>query len=182
MQNSHTRRIVLIALLIALEIVLTRLLSFQPVPAMRISFGFIAIASMAVLFGPIYAGIGAAAADFLGFILVPPASGAPFFPGFTLTAFLMGVVYGVFLYKRAYAFWRICAAALIITIILQLGLDTIWLWIILEDGVAAMIPIRLVRTLIMAPMQIIALRFMMSERFKDIFGSHAKPPLDIDAA
>jgi ECF transporter S component (folate family) len=152
----NAKKIVTIALLIAMEIVLTRFLSIQT-PVIRISFGFIPIAMIAMMYGPIYGGIGAALADLTGVALFPIGA---FFPGFTLTAFLTGFVYGIFLHKQQKNLFRICAAVLIVTVCLNLGLDTLWIQILTGSGYLALIPVRIVRTLIMTPIQIMCIRII----------------------
>jgi len=127
---------------------------------------------MAMLFKPAYAGIGAAVADVVGFFIFRPAG--TFFPGFTLTAFLMGVTYWAFLRNYPVKMWRVCAAALIVTIGLNLILDTIWLTIILREGVVALIPQRVIRTAVMLPIQVVTIRFLVSERFRAILPMHKK--------
>ncbi|MDF2678515.1 MAG: hypothetical protein K0Q97_2867, partial [Bacillota bacterium] len=91
-----TQSLVLMGTLIAIEIVLSRFLSLSAWN-MRIGFGFVPLAIAAMLLGPVKAGIVGAVADIIGAILFPTGA---FFPGFTLTAFLKGVVYGLFLYKK----------------------------------------------------------------------------------
>jgi len=160
----NTKKIVVIALLIALEIILTRFLVIQT-PTLRLSLGFVPIAIMAIMYGPIYAGIGAALADIIGVSFFSPY---PLFPGFTLTAALTGIVYGLFLYnhhERHYGKIRIWIAVLIVTIILQFGLDTLWLQIITGDGFLALLPSRIIRTLIMVPVQLVAIHLIVSQRF-----------------
>ncbi|MCL2456792.1 MAG: folate family ECF transporter S component [Defluviitaleaceae bacterium] len=165
MKTSHTKKIVLIALLISMEIVLTRLFKIEFVPYSRLSLGFIPIALMGIFFGPVYAGIGAAVADFLGVLLF--AGGFPF-PGLTLSAFFTGIIYGLLLHKQPIKFWRICAAAYIVTVGLQLALDTYWLTFLFDYGYIGMIPLRVLRTAIMLPVQIICIRFVAGERFRKI--------------
>jgi ECF transporter S component (folate family) len=153
----------MIAMLVAVEIILTRFLSIQLLSiGLRISFGFIPIVIIAIMYGPVSAGIGAAIADFLGASLF--GYGAPF-PGFTATAFLAGIVYGLLLYNRPKTLPRICIAVAIVTVVLQLGFDTYWLTIILGDGYIALMPIRIFRTLVMLPLQIIGIRFLTHDRF-----------------
>jgi ECF transporter S component (folate family) len=149
------------AMLVALEIILTRFLSIQA-PGIRISIGFIPIVVIAILYGPVVAGIGAAIADLMGVVLF--GIGVPF-PGFTVTAFLAGIIYGLLLYNRPKTLFRICIAAVIVTVVLQLGFDTIWLTIILEDGFIALLPFRIIRTLIMIPVQIVCIRFITGDKF-----------------
>jgi len=161
MFNSNTKKIVLTAMLIALEIILTRFLSIQT-PIVRISFGFIPIVIIAIMCGPLFAGIGAAIGDIIGVSLF--SAFAPF-PGFTFTAFLAGVVYGLLLYKHHKSLLRICIAVIIVAVGLQFVLDTMWLVFFFERGFMALLPTRIIRTLIMLPMQIICIRFITQERF-----------------
>jgi len=161
---TNTKKIVVIALLIALEIILTRFLVIQT-PTMRLSLGFVPIALMAIMYGPIYAGIGAVLADIIGTSFFSPLT---LFPGFTLTAALIGIVYGLLLYNhhdRHYGKIRIWLAVLIVTIILQFGLDTFWLQIITGNGFLAILPTRIVRTLIMTPIQLVSILLILSEQF-----------------
>ena len=61
-QKSNTKRLVVLAFLIALEIILTRFCSIQT-PIVRIGFGFLPVAMMGILYGPIWAGRFAGHAD-----------------------------------------------------------------------------------------------------------------------
>ena len=95
--------------LVALEIVLARFCSIQAWN-LRIGFSFLPIAMASIRFGPIPAAMAASAADILGAVLFP-TTGA-YFPGFTLTAFLTGVIFGLCLYRRQTA-GHILAAVLL---------------------------------------------------------------------
>ena len=90
MSRFNTKTLVTTALLTALEIVLSRFLSIQT-QVTKIGFAFVPVVLAAVLLGPLEAGITAALGDFLGAMLFPTG---PFFPGFTLTAFLMAAAEG----------------------------------------------------------------------------------------
>lgn len=170
---KKTRVLVFIALFIAIEIVLTRFLSIQT-PIIRISFGFIPIALSAIMFGPIVGGVTAMLADLLGMMLFPRFA---YFPGFTLSALLGGITYGLFLYKKPNSIWRIALTVLTISVFIDLGLNTIWVtmmavkvpfwtawrdleintfWNTLVSNNASM-PIlisRLIKTTIMLPVQV----------------------------
>ena len=117
-----TRNISMMGLLIALEIVLSRFLSIST-PYTKIGFAFVPVAIAGILLGPLGAGIVGALADFLGAVLFPIGA---YFPGFTLTAFLMGLCYGVFL-KENQKFWRVLAAVAVHQLVLSLLLNTLWL-------------------------------------------------------
>ena len=91
-----TRMLTTLALLTAIEIVLSRFLSVNAWN-IKIGFSFVPVVVAAILYGPIAAGIVAALGDFVGAILFPIGT---YFPGFTLTAFLTGCVFGLFLHKK----------------------------------------------------------------------------------
>ncbi len=160
MKSTTTKKIAVTALLIAVEIILTRFISIQT-PILRVSFGFVPIAMVAMIYGPFYAGAGAAIADLIGVTIFPTGA---FFPGFTLTALLTGVVYGLLLRDNK-SLWRICLAALVVTIGLQLGLDTLWLKIITGKAYLALLPARALKAVLMAPVQVVVIRLVAGARF-----------------
>ncbi len=149
--HNKIRNILLVGLFIALEIILTRFLSVES-PIVRISFEFIPIAISAILFGPVTAGIGAAIADVLGMMIFPKG---PYFPGFTLSAFVSGFLYGIILYKKKITIMRTLAAVLAVIITCSLALNTIWLLFLTDKGAYAIITARLIKSLVFIPIQTI---------------------------
>lgn len=148
------RSISVIGLLMGLEIILTRFVAIET-PIVRISFGFLPIAIIAMLYGPWIAGAAAAMTDFMGIILFPKV--ALYFPGFTLSAFLVGVIYGLVLYKKPKTLERVIVAVLLTTLFVHLGLNTLWLKIILDKAIYVIFPARVVQNLILAPINCILL-------------------------
>ena len=110
-----------------------------------------------MLFGPLFGGIAAALADLVGMMLFPSG---PFFPGFTLTAFMTGAIYGLFLYKKPATLVQISLAVIVVTVVITLGLDTVWLWLITGQGIWAILPVRIIKALIMAPIQVAVIQAM----------------------
>ncbi|MDR1439835.1 MAG: folate family ECF transporter S component [Clostridiales bacterium] len=160
MSKISTRKLIQLAFLIACEIVLTRFCSINT-PIVRIGFGFLPVAVAGMLFGPLWAGGAAALGDIIGVVLFP--SGA-FFPGYTLTAFLTGFVYGALLHNKGG--WRRTALAVgIVALCWNLGLDTLWLYMITGKGYLALFPTRIVKSVLMAPLQIVALRLVSSRLY-----------------
>ena len=145
------KKLIQISLLIAIEVILTRFCSIQT-PIVRIGFGFLPIAIIAMMYGPLSAGIAYAIGDLLGVTLFPAGS---FFPGFTLTAFLTGITYGVFLYNKPKTWSRIVGAVLTVCLVLNLGLDTYWLSILMGQGYVALLPTRIIKAALMIPVQTI---------------------------
>jgi ECF transporter S component (folate family) len=147
---KRVRTLVFMALFIAMNIVLTRFLSITT-QIVRIGFGFLPIAFAGIMFGPLAAGVVAAVADVVGVMLFPAG---PFFAGFTLSAFLGGVIYGLFLHKKP-TITRTILAVLLIRIFIDLGLNTLWLSMLYGKGWMVLISTRLIASAIMLPIQVI---------------------------
>ncbi|MDR0570902.1 MAG: folate family ECF transporter S component [Clostridiales Family XIII bacterium] len=141
--------LVIIAFLIALEVVLSRMVSINT-PVIRISFAFVPVAMMGIMYGPLWAAGAYALGDVIGALLFPTGA---FFPGFTLTAALTGLTYGFFLHGRDVTWRRVLPASFIVCALLNFGLDTLWVYIITGKGVAPLIPVRLTKAAVMIPLQ-----------------------------
>ena len=152
MPRFSTRTLTSMALLIALEIVLSRFLSISAWNT-KIGFAFVPVVIAAILLGPLYAGIVGALADFLGAILFPIGT---YFPGFTLTAFLMGLCYGLFLY-RSQSFPRILGAVAVHQLILSLLLNTLWISLLYGSPFGPLLVSRLPQCAILAAVQLVVI-------------------------
>lgn len=151
---KNIKVMVFLAMFITMEVILTRFLSIQT-PLVRIGFTFLPIALSAMMFGPVLAGLAAAAADLLGMILFPAGA---YFPGFTLTAFLTGATYGVFLHNKSQTLLRVGLSAVVVSMVINLGLDSVWLWMITGKGFLAILPARIIKCMIMLPIQVIVIQ------------------------
>lgn len=140
------KRLTLSALFIALEIVLTRFLSIQT-PYLRIGFYFLPVAISGIMLGPWTAGIIAVLADLIGFFMFF-ASGA-FHPGFTLSAFLSGLIFGGVLYKKEVNTLNVTLASALVHLGVNLGLGTLWLSQILGKGYLALLLPRTMKEVIL---------------------------------
>ena len=101
------RKLAVSALFITADVLLTRILAINT-PLMKIGFGFAAVALSALISGPLWAMLTAALGDLLGALLFPVGA---YFPGFTLTAALTGLIFGLVLYKKTPGALRALAAA-----------------------------------------------------------------------
>lgn len=149
---KKTKIIVFMGLFIALHVVFTRILRPIELPYLRVSFGFLATSMVSMFLGPVLGGVNAAISDVVGYFLFP--SGNPFFPGFTVSAFVTGLIYGFFLYKKEKTILRITISVLLVSVIVDLGLNTYWLTILLDQAWRTFFVARLIRTGIMFPIQI----------------------------
>lgn len=155
------RSISIIGLLMALDIILTRFVSIET-PIVRIGFGFLPVAIIAMLYGPWIAGVAAAITDFMGIMLFPKT--ALFFPGFTLSAFLGGVIYGLILYKKPKTLGRVILAVVLVAVFINLGLNTWWLTILLDKAAYVIFPARVIQNLVLAPINVALLYFVLQNK------------------
>lgn len=150
MKNINAKEIVYLGIFISMEVILTRFLSIQT-PIVRIGFTFLPIAVSAIMFGAVFSGTSAALADLVGMMLFPSGT---YFPGFTLTAFLSGTIYGTFLYNKTVNIFRISAAVVVTSVLISMGLDTLWIWMLTGKGIMILLPARIIKSLIMIPIQV----------------------------
>lgn len=148
-----TRTITTLALLTAIEIVLSRFLSVNAWN-IKIGFSFVPVVVAAILYGPIGAGIVGALGDFIGAILFPIGA---YFPGFTLTAFLTGLVFGLFLYRKQD--WpRSIAAVGINQFVLSLFVNTLWISVLYGSPYVPLLATRVVQCVILTVVQLVCIQ------------------------
>ena len=116
----NTKMIVVSAMLIAIDVVFSRLLALNILIA-KVGLGFAAIAVCAMLYGPAWAALCAALGDLAGSLLFPTGA---YFPGFTVTAALTGLFFGLFLYKNRPGLKQCFLAALTNGLTVTLVLNT----------------------------------------------------------
>ena len=147
--SNKTTKICIAALLLALEIILARFCSVST-PILRLSFGFLPIAVLGILYGPVWSAATYAIGDFIGAILFPIGD---YFPGFTLTAGLSGLVFGLVLYKRPVTLRTSFIASFIVVIFMDLVLNTYWLTLLYGDAYLSLLPIRLLKVALAIPIE-----------------------------
>ena len=94
---SSVRMLAVCAMLLALRIAVGSVFIPLGDSSLRIYFTFFIIALGASVYGPLMAVVAGCAADLLSFAIAPSG---PFFPGYTLSSMLGGLIYGLFLYRR----------------------------------------------------------------------------------
>lgn len=117
-----TQQLVVLALLVALQVVLGNLLQV-PLLEKQFSFGFLPIAVAGAMMGVPGGLVVGALGDFIGAHLFPAGA---YFPGFTLTSALVGVLYALPLRGHKPSIVRVVIAVLLATIV-NLFLNSLWL-------------------------------------------------------
>lgn len=146
--KNPTKMLTITAALVAINLVLNQF-TLALGPLLEIGFAFLPIAVLAYLYGPVNAGIASAVADIIGFVLRPAGF---FFPGFTINALLIGLLFGWFFYKKPITLGRIALANLVVTIVITLILTPIWLNIMFGSPLFA-VP-RMVKAIVLYPIEV----------------------------
>ena len=144
--------LVILAMLTAMEIVLSRFLSVNAWN-LKIGFSFVPVVAAAMLYGPLGGAVVAGLGDFLGAILFPIG---PYFPGFTATAVLTGLVFGFLLRRRQTPAGAVCAVG-INQLILSLLLNTLWISILYGNPYWPTLVSRIPQCAILIPVQILVI-------------------------
>lgn len=151
-QRINVQSIVAVSILTAATIVFSRMLSYS-VWNLRIGFSFLPIVVSAIVLGPLRTTVVSGLADCIGAILFPTGT---YFPGFTLTAVFVGILYGLLLYQRQ-TIVRIIIAVGLHQLLLSLLLNTYWLSILYQTSYIALLTTRLLQSAIMIIVEIVVI-------------------------
>ncbi len=154
---KKTRTLVITSLLVAITVILARFLPIFRNDVIRISIEFLPIALGSIIFGPLIGGLTGLLADIIGATLFPSGT---FFPGFTLSAFLTGIIYGLLLYKKNITVIKIVITIIIKVVIIDLVMVTTWLLIIYKMPLEALLLSRIIKCAIIVPIEILLIYFV----------------------
>lgn len=175
MNFSKTQKIAYMALLIALQVILGRFAGIMT-PIVSISFSFVPLAINAIVFGPVCATVSSAIADILGALLFPQGLGI-YFPGYTVSAALNGLVYGLILYRKPKQLWRIILVCIVQGVFISLGLSTYWVHMMTGEGYLAVLPARILQNAIMIPVKALVI-WILAYRLTPYIWKSAIPELN----
>ncbi len=146
-----TEQIAVLGVLMGLRIALSRF-SIMIGPNNRLAFGFIIASIIGLLFGPWVAGFAGAGTDLLTSFLFG-VQGGPYFVGFTITAFVGGAVYGLFLHRKEIKWQHVLLAVLVNSLLTNLVMNTIWVNMLFGTPIKVLLATRIPQNLIMAPIR-----------------------------
>ncbi len=160
-KNSQSiQYITVTAMLIACQVVLGNLLQI-PMLGKQYHFGFLPIALAGALMGPVPAMIVGGLGDLIGAHLFPAGA---YFPGFTLTNALVGLVCGLILKGRKPG-WLRCIAAVTVSLVgINLPLNSLWLHMLAfvpGRGYFAWLTVRAPNYLVEAPLNTVLCYLML---------------------
>lgn len=142
MPGTNRRRpgqwITMIGFCVAMEVILARFLSLHTWN-LKIGFSFLPVVAAAYWGGPVAGGLTGALGDLIGALLFPVGA---YFPGFTLSAFLDGAVYGA-VFRRGIGKKQILLAVLVVQLGISLLLNTFWLTVLFQVSWESLVALRL---------------------------------------
>ncbi len=160
---SRNKKIILTAVLLAMLIILSRFLSIKT-PILKISFAFVPTMLCAVWLGFKWTVLLNVLGDVIGATLFPTG---PYFVGYTISTAIAGFIYGIFLYRKeenSYSdkqfFIRLILSTVLVAIIVNMGLNTLWTSITSGKAFMVLFLTRIVKQLIMIPIHIIVIVFI----------------------
>lgn len=124
-----TQTMAVFAILIAAQFVISQFLTFQ-VWNIKISFSFVPVVIDARLYGAVGAAEVAGIGDIIGVIFRPVGI---WFPPITISAMLVGAIFGLFL-KKSDSFIRILISVLISEFVFSLFITPLWLTILYKGN------------------------------------------------
>lgn len=147
MNKITTKDMVMMSLLVAITIILSRFLSIST-PIIKIGFSFVPLTIAGILYGPKYTMIIAVIADLIGVTLIT----GDFFPGFTVTTALVGLLYGKFLYNKPKSMKNIIICTILVNLV-ELVLNTGNIYLLSGYGFMATLPTRALKAVLMVPIK-----------------------------
>lgn len=129
MKNIHS--LTAVAMLLALRVVLG-MFANATLPFfgnnVKLSGAFLPIAIAGSMFGPVAGAVVGAFGDIISFIIVP--TGGAYFPGFTISGLLTGLIYGLAFYKNKVTVPRTIIAWAVNMILVETFLAAFWLYVL----------------------------------------------------
>ena len=137
----------------ALVLAIAIALGFFKIPItqlIEIRFDTLALATAGQMFGPTVGLMIGALSDLGGFLIRPTG---PFFPGFTISAAITGLIFGFMLYGKKVSLLRVVLAKLIHTLLVGMLLNSFWLSMLYGNAFPLVFLGRLPKELVMFPIQ-----------------------------
>ncbi|MBQ1547353.1 MAG: folate family ECF transporter S component [Lachnospiraceae bacterium] len=156
---KDVRVLATLGVLLAVGVALKFVASIDIGPYVRVGFAELPTLVTGAIYGPVIGAVFGAVLDIVRFFVTPQSG--PFFPGFTISAALLGLVYGLFLYNKEITWGRVILAELVRKVVINIGLNSIWLKLLYDQAIIAMLPARALKNAIMLPIDVVISFFLL---------------------
>lgn len=154
---KKVRTLTMCGLMAALAFVI-KSFSVQLGPYIEIGFSGLPNELVDFMFGPMVGAFFSAAMDVFKWMVKPTG---PLIPGLTLNAFMAGLIYGIFLYKKPIRLWRVAVSKLIVAVFINIISATYWLSQLYGDAFIVALPDRVLKNVIMWPINSLLTYFIL---------------------
>ncbi len=155
---KNTKYLAIMAVFIALHVVVSSM--YIPVAEnLRISVAFLVTGIEGAIIGPAAALVSGALADLIGFMLFPSG---PFFFGYTLTAMIGAMIWGMFLYNQKITVLKLACAKIILNYFVNVLMGSLWSSMLYSKGFLYYAANSLIKNTVLLPLEIIALVLVFS--------------------
>ena len=149
-EMRNLKSLVICGIMAALAVVLSFTGTIRIGSYIRIGLSGVPERMVNYLFGPVTGCVFGAMLDILEYLVSPTGA---FFPGFTLSAALTGMIYGAFLYRRRLTVWSVLIPEILVRVFVNLFLNTLWLTILYGEGFFVLLPSRVLSNVIQIPFE-----------------------------
>ncbi|MBQ8091039.1 MAG: folate family ECF transporter S component [Pyramidobacter sp.] len=145
---ASPRSVALCGVMCALAVMLGAVATINLGPYLKIGLSGLPNHIIDYLLGPAVGAIFSGALEVLKFLLRPDGV---YFPGFTLSAALAGLIYGFAFYRRPVSVPRTIAAHVLVKLLVNLGCNTLWLSILYRKAAWALFSARVMTNVLRLP-------------------------------
>ncbi|MGI6076288.1 MAG: folate family ECF transporter S component [Pyramidobacter sp.] len=152
------RTVTFCGVMCALAVIISSVATIKIGPYVKVGFSGLPNHIVEFLFGPAVGALFSGVLEVLKYMLHPDG---PYFVGFTISAVLGGIIFGSMLYRRPLTLWRVIVAEVIVKVVVNLGLNTLWLAILYRKAIWVIFPARLTTNLIRLPVDVIIMYLLL---------------------
>lgn len=153
---SKPLNLAIASMLLALSVILGTFanlsIPFLGTNTIKIGFNVVPIVLVAILYGPVVAGVVGGLSDIICFIIAPMGG---YIPGFTISMVLVGIIYGIAFYKEEVTLKRVIIVELIVTVFINVMLGVAWFKIFYGMPIDKALKIRGIKEIVDCPLSII---------------------------
>lgn len=130
-----------------------------------ITFGFLAVGLIGYLYGPVLAAVCGGIGDIIVALIRPTG---PYFVGFTISAMLGGLIYGLLFYKKSISFLRILLAMLLVGVFVNILWNSFCLTLLYGYGFLGILPMRVLKNIASIPINACIFYFFIKSLQKSL--------------
>ena len=147
---KSVKYLAIMGMMIAMKVVLNNI-RIPVSDNLNIMFTYIPAALEGLIIGPAAAMVSGFITDMLG---VMTSNYGPFFPGYTLTKILSGLIYGLFFYRQKPTLPRIAACKVVINYGINVALGSLWSSMMMGKAYMVYFSTSIVKNTILLPIEI----------------------------